>query len=179
MRRLAIGMYRLALRAFPRVHQIHYTPEMIDAFQRELHRQGEIGWWRVARYTVVAGVDAVAAGWGERRRRGRQAKASVFKPGRPPARDLGASWLDVKLGLYRRGRGGASRRSNSLEKERPMSSADAQPSSEERVVTQSTSSTSGGRWRRALPVPVSTARSSGRASSPFAGRARSSTRSGW
>jgi predicted permease len=61
--RVALRLYRVALRAFPRRHRDAYGAEMIDAFERELAtRRGD------ARFVLAACLNLAATGSAERRR---------------------------------------------------------------------------------------------------------------
>ncbi len=63
-------LYSCALRAFPSSHRAEFRPEMVESFEHALaaHRL-ERGRLRAAGFAVAASLDAVVAGWGERRRR--------------------------------------------------------------------------------------------------------------
>lgn len=65
---MIVGLYRLALRAFPKRHRDLYQAEMIDAYQRELEARRGLGAIAVARFVVAAALDAIVTGIGERRR---------------------------------------------------------------------------------------------------------------
>jgi putative ABC transport system permease protein len=65
---MIMGLYRLALRAFPKRHRDLYQAEMVDAFQRELEARRGLGAIAVARFVVAAGLDAIVTGFAERRR---------------------------------------------------------------------------------------------------------------
>jgi predicted permease len=68
-RRVALRLYRSALRAFPQRHRNTYAAEMIDAFDHELtSRLSTRSGWGVAAFVVAACLNALAAGLGERRR---------------------------------------------------------------------------------------------------------------
>lgn len=97
VRRAAMFGYSLAVRAFPAAHRARYAHEMIDTFSWELSaRLAEHGRWQALRFVVAAWLDAVTAGFGERRR-------NLMNPSRNEPRGnpmrIGMSWLDVKLGF--------------------------------------------------------------------------------
>ena len=93
--RIATFIYSLALRAFPAAHRADYAEEMIDTFKWELAQQRANGGIHPLRFTVAAGLDAVSAGWGERRYRRKIGR--IQRQG--GAMRIGMSWLDVKLGV--------------------------------------------------------------------------------
>ena len=66
---MIVGLYRLALRAFPKRHRDLYQAEMVDAFQRELEARRGFGAAAVVKFVVAAGIDAIVTGLAERRRR--------------------------------------------------------------------------------------------------------------
>lgn len=67
--RVALALYRTALRAFPSHHRKRYALEMLDAFERELvRRRGWAGRLGAFAFTSRACLDALVAGVGERRR---------------------------------------------------------------------------------------------------------------
>ncbi len=65
---MIMGLYCVALRAFPKRHRDLYQAEMVDAFQRELEARRGFGARAVARFVVAAGLDAIVTGLAERRR---------------------------------------------------------------------------------------------------------------
>ena len=89
-RRAALRLYAFALRAFPVAHRATYGAEMREAFARELARREPSGPLSAARFAFAASLDAIAAGWGERRRmRSMRESRRLW---------IGVSWVDVKLG---------------------------------------------------------------------------------
>ena len=92
LRKFAITIYTIALRAFPPAHRAQYGEEAIDTFTRALAaQQSAHGRMRGLRFTLAACLDALRAGLGERRRR-------------RPVRSLDGviaqcriSWPDVRL----------------------------------------------------------------------------------
>lgn len=96
LRRAAVLIYSLALRAFPPSHRAGYAHEMIDTFSRELEsRAVDGGTWRALTFAVAAWIDAVRAGLGERRYLRQRSRCHVPAG----AMRVGTSWLDVKLGM--------------------------------------------------------------------------------
>ena len=68
-RRAAARIYSIALRAFPPRHRANYALEMVDTFDRALAtRMRDGGAWQALRFAGAAWVNALAAGFGERRR---------------------------------------------------------------------------------------------------------------
>jgi putative ABC transport system permease protein len=62
-------LYRLALRAFTKLHRDLYQAEMLDAFERELDARRAAGAGAVAMFVVAACLDAISTGFADRRRR--------------------------------------------------------------------------------------------------------------
>jgi predicted permease len=68
-RRLAVRVYTLLQRAFPVRHRAQYAAEMIDAFARQFDARREAaGHWAAWRFGLIACLDVVRSGLGERRR---------------------------------------------------------------------------------------------------------------
>ena len=68
--RLASRVYAIAQAAFPATHRADYAAEMRDTFERELAaRAREHGAWHAFRFAAAAWLNALSAGFGERRRR--------------------------------------------------------------------------------------------------------------
>jgi putative ABC transport system permease protein len=68
-RRVAVRIYAGMLRAFPPRHRRTYASEMIDMFETELAARMRAGHrWDVVRFVLAAWLNAIAAGFGERRR---------------------------------------------------------------------------------------------------------------
>ena len=101
LRRTAIAVYTLALRAFPGRHRAEYGLEMIDTFERELAaRSRNQGRWRALRFVCAAMLNIVSEGIGERRRQRRASRSrGLGNDAKGDLMRIGMSWLDVKLGL--------------------------------------------------------------------------------
>ena len=68
-RRAALRIHALALRAFPSRHRADYETEMTEHFERTLTAKARDGSrWRALRFAVVACLNILQAGLGERRR---------------------------------------------------------------------------------------------------------------
>ena len=63
------ALYRLALRAFPKLHRDLYQAEMLDAFERALAARRAAGTGAVATFVAAVCLDAISAGFADRRRR--------------------------------------------------------------------------------------------------------------
>jgi predicted permease len=69
LRRAATRLYSLALKAFPSRHRANYAAEMVDTFDRALVAASrDRGAWHALRFAGAAWVNALSAGFGERRR---------------------------------------------------------------------------------------------------------------
>lgn len=78
-RNAAVRCYALLLTAFPREHREHYAREMVDAFERELAAcTSDNGAVAALRFSLVAYVDVVKAGLGERRRSKRTSRGPAL-----------------------------------------------------------------------------------------------------
>jgi putative ABC transport system permease protein len=62
-------LYRLSLRAFPKLHRDLYQAEMLDAFEREVDARRAAGIGAVATFVAAACLDAISTGFADRRRR--------------------------------------------------------------------------------------------------------------
>ena len=90
VQRIAITLYSLSLRAFPRVHRAAFAMEMKDVFEREIAaRARSRGASATIRFAIAACLNVISEGLGERRRR--------RAPGEPHHRPfvLGAIGRDV------------------------------------------------------------------------------------
>jgi predicted permease len=68
--KFASRVYAIAQAAFPAMHRADYAAEMRETFEQELaSRLRERGFWHALRFAGAAWLNAVSAGFGERRRR--------------------------------------------------------------------------------------------------------------
>jgi putative ABC transport system permease protein len=93
-RRATTRLFSLALRAFPRAERTAFAADAIETFERALTARHSEGGRAALRFVFAACLDAVQAGFGERRR---LAYGRITRQG--GAMRIRISWLDVKLGL--------------------------------------------------------------------------------